>query len=247
MTLNKGNALKKRQKMKKEFYKLSIVFTMIVFSFSLAFFLGREVTLSGLQKSQDSSIVKSRRKPSPAPQRVDEPQGAPLVRGQRGGQSPQKMQEYKKAPAQTWDQAQDQVQEPPHQQAEENAPTPPLAEEDSTPPATPPANRKAKSAEDLRLKSREPENAKTPLEQHSQKENKKITALLVSVHHDKESATEKSTQLKIRFPRWKIFFKESENLYKVYIGPFRTKASAEKFLNKLKNKPDLSGAKLEEI
>ena len=41
--------------MKKEFYKLSIVFTMILFAFSLAFFLGKEVTLSGQQQSKKQS------------------------------------------------------------------------------------------------------------------------------------------------------------------------------------------------
>ena len=215
--------------MKKEFYKLSIVFTMIVFSFSLAFFLGREVTLSGLQKSQDSSAVKSRHK-SPLPREADRQQGlsTPGKDWQR-----KKVRKHKKAL----------IPDGVHKQAQEQA------EEKSPPPSEePPTRPRAKTADDLQTQKTERESAKnTPDRTHSQRENKKITALLISVHSNKESATEKSTQLKIRFPRWKIFFKESGNFYKVYIGPFRKKESAEKFLNQLKDKPDLSGAKLEEI
>ena len=43
--------------MKKEFYKLILVFIMITFSFSLAFFLGREVTLSDKHQPEKTKSV----------------------------------------------------------------------------------------------------------------------------------------------------------------------------------------------
>ena len=58
---------------------------------------------------------------------------------------------------------------------------------------------------------------------------------------------EQSTQLKLRFPKWKIFFKKAEKDYKIYIGPFKSKESAEVFLKELQKKPEFSSIKLETI
>ncbi len=191
--------------MKKEFYKLSIVFIIIVFSFALAFFLGREITLSGLQKSKkplppSSSNLKSKEVS------LD---NNPFSKGLSGKKEKEpnqreKVNEYKK----------DLILKQPAKAS--------------------PINK----APDVKQKEKKP-----VAEEYS----RKIYVLFITSHDSKESATEKSTQLKLRFPKWKIFFKKSENSYKVYIGPFQSKESAENFLKKLQDKPDFSSVKLEKI
>ena len=178
--------------MKKEFYKLSLVFIMIVFSFSLAFFLGREVTLSNQQQSQKqelSTSIEAKTKSSDNPS--------------FSNSAPDEKKEYKKILS--------------HKQSKK--------------------------------KSKSYENRGSKQIEKKQKPNKfdEIYGLVIASYADKESASEKSTQLKLRFPNWRIFFKKSKDVYKVYIGPFRTKLAAEKILKELQKKPDFSSIKLETI
>ena len=193
MTLNQQNFKKVNEShVKKEFYKLSLVFIMIVFSFSLAFFLGREVTLSDRQKKEPVFFKETNTKqPDNKPPLTNVP-SEKIEQTQR-----EKVNEYKKTLS-------------------------------------------AKHAV-------KPNNSQEKKQEVQQEKLDEMYGLLITVHDDKESASEKSTQLKLRFPQWQIFFKKSKKSYKVYIGPFRTKSSAKKFLKKLQENPEFSSVKLEKI
>ncbi|MYE07701.1 MAG: SPOR domain-containing protein, partial [Oligoflexia bacterium] len=172
--------------MKKEFYKLSIVFTMIVFAFALAFFLGKEVTLSGQQKSKKKPPI-SPHTPTALPE--NKISSEDFTDKQR-----EKVKEYKK----------NLVQDEPSEKENQ-------------------LNKKEK------IKP-------TEVKKEPQQKPKEIYALFLASYKDKETATEQSTQLKLRFPKWKIFFKKEKEVYKVYIGPFKSKPSAENFLKELQKK-----------
>ena len=164
---------------------------MIVFAFSLAFFLGREVTLSGQQKSKKINPSPNLKAPISHKDNLS-PEGP--INSQR-----EKVNKYKKTLI--------------HEQSEK------------------------------KIESTKQPKAKTEIKNL----NNEVYALFVASYEDKESATETSTQLKLRFPKWEIFFKRTEEVYKVYIGPFKTKKSAENFLKELQKKPEFSTIKLETI
>ena len=185
--------------MKKEFYKLSLVFIMIIFSFSLAFFLGREITVSDKQKTKDPDLFKDTTK-----QFDNNSSPANLLPEKEEQTQREKVNEYKKT----------------------------LHDEQ---------NKKQTTS------NKELETKQSELKQKSKKPDEIYYGLLITTHDDKESAMEKSTQLKTRFPQWRIFFKKSENSYKVYIGPFSTDAMAKKIMNELKKKPEFSHLKVEKI
>ena len=181
--------------MKKELYKLIIVFTMIVFAFSLAFFLGRETALFPKTKPKTfADVFNPTVGPSPAPKKSPAPSFTASDREKPTQRI--KVKEYKKTlkPGLT-------------------APTGP---------------------------GPTPFAPQLPEPPH-------IYALLVAVHNDKDTAVEKATNLKSRFPEWKIFFKKNQDSYKVYIGPFREKKKAEDFLKKVQTKPGLSTVKVEKL
>lgn len=200
MTLNEQNFTKGIEShVKKEFYKLSLVFIMIVFSFSLAFFLGREVALSGQQKKEPDLFKETKTKQPDNKSLSIHSLPEKIERTQR-----EKVNEYKKT-----------------------LPTEQTVKPDES-------QDKKPQAQD---KKQEVQNEKSD----------EMYGLLITVHDDKESATEKSTQLKLRFPQWQFFFKKSKSTYKVYIGPFRTKSSAKDFLKKLQKNSEFSSIKLEKI
>lgn len=192
--------------MKKEFYKLSFVFIMIVFSFSLAFFLGREMTLSPLQQEQSPETVSDDKLSSPN-----------LPSSYKKQSQREKVNLYKKTLS-------DNISD---KNAPSKAPEPVKKLEDT--------NEDTTNIEPL---------SKKPTQK---KPTQILYTLLIAQYEHKKSAIEKSTQLKIQFPHWKIFFKKIKNSYKVYIGPFKLKESAENFLKELQENPDFSHVKLEEL
>ena len=173
---------------------------MIIFAFSLAFFLGREVTLSDRQKSKktDASSLSSTLKSSTS---FYDHQIESSFDNKKAHKQREKVKKYKKT----------------------------LITE--------------KPIKDItRDKTQEVKQLKTEM-----KEPNTVYALFVAGYGDKESATEKSTQLKLRFPKWEIFFKRTEEAYKVYIGPFKLKESAENFLKELQKNSEFSTVTLEKI
>ena len=65
---------------------------------------------------------------------------------------------------------------------------------------------------------------------------------------DKEKAMEHSTQIKLKFPDWPVFFKKSGAFYKVYTGPFNSLPKARRFLKRAKAEdPLLPSAVLEKL
>lgn len=181
--------------MKKEFYKLSLVFIMIIFSFSLAFFLGKEITLSNRKKTKDPDLLKETKK------QLNNPSSDTHLLPEKKEQTQrEKVNEYKKT----------------------------LPDKK---PAIPNKNIEMTQSES----------------KHQAKTSDEMYGVLITTHDDKESAMEKSTQLKTRFPQWRILFKKSKDSYKVYIGPFSTKTSAKKFMDELKKKPEFSELKLEKM
>ena len=179
--------------MKKEVYKLILVFIMIVFSFSLAFFLGREVTLSNKKNTEELPVTNQKT------EQTDKPFVTPVPKNLFPEKATQreKVQQYK---------------------------------------------------ETLPSKTETTKNAdKKEKPQETTEEIDTIYGLLISSYDNKSSAMEQSTQIKIRFPQWKVFFKKSQDSYKVYIGPFKKKEVAQKFLKELKKKSEFSYVKLEKI
>lgn len=166
---------------------------MIVFSFSLAFFLGREVTLSSKKNTEELPVANQKT------EQMDKPFVTPALKKTFPEKTTQreKIQQYKE--------------------------TLPSKEE---------TTKKADKTD------------KTP---EITQETNAIYGLLISSYDNKPSAMEQSTQIKIRFPQWKVFFKKSQDSYKVYIGPFKKKEIAKKFLKELKKKSEFSYVKLEKI
>ena len=191
--------------MKKEFYKLSLVFIMIIFSFSLAFFLGREVTLFGQKQEKETSSVRQVKQLND--KSIDVKPSSKEVKTQN-----EKINGHEQSLLRT------------------------KVKEDT---------KNEKKIDKIK------EDIKSEEEKKAAKEEVKpsniLYGLLINSYNEKELATEKAAQLKLRFPKWKFFFKKSKNLYKVYIGPFARKESAEKFLKEIKKKPDFSSVKVEQI
>ena len=196
--------------MKREFYKLSLVFIMIIFSFSIAFFLGREVSLSGEKQKKDSSLTTEQfHKESTDPV----------------------SQEEQNQPAKTENESKTLDSDPQT-----------LLSTKATGDKEP--KRKAEAPVKGNVKSEKDTEKDTEQDTSS---SKVLYGLLINSYKKREMATEKAAQLKLRFPQWKFFFKRSKEVYKVYIGPFQKKESAEKFLKKIQEKPDFSSVKVEEI
>ena len=189
--------------MKKEFYKLSLVFVMIIFSFSLAFFLGREVTLFGQKQEKEASPVQQ------AEQLNDESiYVKPSSKEVETQTQTEKVNEYEQSLLRT------------------------EVKEDT---------KNEKKIDEIK------EDVKSEEEKEAVKPSNILYGLLINSYSERELATEKAAQLKLRFPNWKFFFKKSKNLYKVYIGPFTQKEAAENFLKEIKKKPDFSSVKVEQI
>ena len=172
---------------------------MIVFSFSLAFFLGREVTLSNKKNTEELPITHQKT------EQMDKPFVTPTSKKlfpEKGTQR-EKVQKYKET----------------------------LPSETET-------TKKAEKKENTQ---------KTIKKQEVTQETDAIYGLLISSYDNKPLAMEQSTQIKTRFPQWKVFFKKSQDSYKVYIGPFKQKEIAKKFLKELKKKSEFSYVKLEKI
>ncbi len=200
--------------MKKEFYKLSFVFIMIVFSFSLAFFLGREMTLSSAKKKPSKRI-----QPDMLPnQQMSSPEWPPsnTKQSQR-----EKVNLYKKTLSDKVSQKSAPVRKPE------------------------PVNKL--SATNKKSPDKTPADDTKTTDTTQTKQTTTLHTLLIAQYEHKKSAIEKSTQLKIRFPHWKIFFKKFKNSYKVYIGTFKSKEAAEKFLKELEEDPNFSNVKLEKL
>ena len=177
--------------MKKELYKLILVFIMISFSFALAFFIGREVTLAGQKyKSPTKKYIK---KPKKSPVKI-----APLP-------------------------------------SINNTPTRNIA------PSTPPAHTPPKATHSV------PPSGLTHPKPISKKINSVMYGVFISQHTSKEKAMDKATQIKLRFPQWRLFVKRSGKTYTVYIGPFRHPKSAKSFLNQVENKKDFPSIRIQKI
>ena len=228
--------------MKKEFYKLFLVFAMIVFSFSLAFFLGREITLSdqGIQNEKKQALQKN-----------------PL---ESSNLSSAKQKTYLKSPArlgegvatsqgQVTPQGQvDEAEAKKHASQKEASSLPKgLSSASSQAGSTPPNQLTKRSQTKLTLS----ENQKTTASpgQNDLKKNKTppLFALMVNSYKSKELAVESSAKLKLRFPEWRWFLKKSKKSYKVYIGPFEQKNLAEQFLKQLRKNKEFASVKLEKI
>lgn len=171
---------------------------MIVFSFSLAFFLGREVTLSNKKNTEELPVTNQKAE-----------QDKPFVTPPQKNLFPEKATQREKV-----------------QKYKETLP--------SKTNTTKKTDKKEKSQ-------------KTTKKQETTQETEAIYGLLISSYDNKPSAMEQSTQIKTRFPQWKVFFKKSQDSYKVYIGPFKKKEIAKKFLEELKKKSEFSYVKLEKI
>ena len=202
--------------MKKEFYKLSLVFIMIVFSFSLAFFLGREVTLSGEKQKEESSSLQEKK----------------LDNKTLHVESPFKEEEKVQMQSENENEKVDE-----HEQALLRT----KATEDEE--SEKKADTKSENKEEVDAKVEK----KADQAKDSTEESNVLYGLLIDSYDEKQSAAEKAAQLKLRFPKWKILFKKSKDLYKVYIGPFIQKETAENFLKEIQKKPDFSSVKMEQI
>ena len=179
---------------------------MIIFSFSLAFFLGREVTLSGENS------------PSLQRKKLDNPSvyiGSPSEEEQKIQMENESKHEY--ALLRTKANG-DKKQE-----------------------------KKTNTSSEKENKQEIDTTKKADQVKKNPKQETVLYGLLIESYNKKQDAAEKAAQLKLRFPKWKILFKKSKDLYKVYIGPFVQKEKAENFLKEIQQKPDFSSVKMEQI
>ena len=240
--------------MQREFYKLILVAIMIVFAFSLGFFLGREVTLAGPRVETEQTPTKlpthqkkAYQKNPLQPPRTAKPSHPELPDSNPSAQTQkEKVIQYKK----NWLKEKDEknTASPVNHTASPVNPSDSdqLANKDKVPTSlegSPPRNQ-APSTGDPEAKGPEtaPEAQKKP-----QKPSNKIYALWIKSHKNRENAMKQSTDLKLRFPRWRFFFKKTGESYTVYIGPFKLKQSAQRTLRKLKNKKGFASTRIEEL
>ena len=198
--------------MRKELYKLILVFIMISFSFALAFFIGREVTLAGQKnKSQKHSSTSSsmgvNHTSSFKKENIHPPK---QLQKTKPTISPQTLPNQPQATA-TPNGTEENIQKPTADQltSNQNAPT---------------------------------NNVKTTTTKDSV-----IYGLFIANYQNKNQAMDKATQIKLRFPQWRIFVKRSGPMYTVYIGPFRKKELVQRFLHEIEDKKDFPSIRIEKI
>ena len=199
--------------MQREFYKLIVVFMMILLSFSLAFFLGREMSLWDQHKNKAP--------PSPPADQVvpsgDGESGSSANRGLPAGEGfsdRQRVHSYQSV-------LEVRGEGTPQQQKPEGETAPDRGE----------------AASDTENKGLLKKPVPDPL-----------YALLVARSETKAGAVDKSSQIKMRFPQWSVFFKWVKGQYRVYIGPFKEKEAALKFLKDMQEREkEFEILKLEEI
>ena len=191
--------------MRKELYKLILVFIMISFSFALAFFIGREITLAGQKnKSQKNSNTFSP---------IDTHHTSIL---KKENSHPSK--QLQKIKPQTF----------PNQSPVNSAPT--------------------NIAKGNTKKQITPLNTyPDPNQQTKTKKDSVIYGLFIASYQNKNQAMDKATQIKLRFPQWRIFVKRSGQLYTVYIGPFQKKELVQRFLHEIEDKKDFPSIRIEKI
>ncbi len=216
--------------MQKEFYKLGLVFVMISFSFVLAFFLGREVTLAGLKDTQQATS-------NPVSPMVSDSLPADVFDhldvSDHLVHSANKDKKVPLEPATN------------HVAVEKPSPTT----------SSPTSSDKLLMRQKIEQKIGQQTQPQHKTQQQHEEENNldssasppPIYGLFIADYSTKEQAMEKSSRLKIRFPSWKIFFKRSGSLYRVYIGPFMQKQLAEEFLNNLEKEKEFSSLRVTKI
>ncbi len=238
--------------MRKEFYKLIIVFIMITLAFSIAFFLGREITLTEQNIQKEVGL---REKVQARNQNTEKLRNA-INTSQVKKTKQSQIIEYKKRIQSSEDieqklnieQKSDIKQKPNIEQINKR--------EEKRQRRKQKAKKRGRKKEALKsyaqrkkVKRIEDNNLKGSQNTSSKSLRKKISfyGLMVASYKEKKMAMDKSTDLKIRFSTWNIFFKRSKKLYKVYIGPFMKKSSAEEFLENIKNQKEFTSARLEKL
>ena len=256
--------VKKGGILKREFYKLSLVAIMVVFSFSLGFFMGREVTLAHLEgqaqntsheqtkeKNQALSLLKpgiktpnqappshhEHKKPSPSSPELDQSPSKLFAQTQKA-----RVRQYKKEWLNKNQQTQKLVKKTlPHKppqtktHASQNQTKSPQIDSSSSSHHLP---QSPKSQNDIILSATTKQLEKASHIRY---------ALRVQRHKTKEKAMEQSANLKLKFPKWRFFFKKVNTSYTVYIGPWALRKSAENVEKLAKNKKELASIKLEKI
>ncbi len=202
--------------MRKELYKLILVFIMISFSFALAFFIGREITLAGQKnKLQKSSTTFS-------PTEIN------------------RSFSFKK----------EDIRQPEQSQNIEPVPTPQTT---SNQPQTTPTSNMAKEntqkpATETQPTTHQAPNQNPPMNAETKsKKDSVIYGLSIASYQNKNQAMDKATQIKLRFPQWRIFVKRSSRVYTVYIGPFQKKELVQRFLQEIENQKDFPSMRIEKI
>ena len=209
--------------MKREFYKLTLVAIMIVFAFSIGFFLGREVTLAGPNRAQSKHT--DQKTPSFVfPEDKTKTSKSKRPKSLSAQNQKERVQKYKNA----WPKKQNKVVQG---KAE------PAMEKQEAQSLDPPPPAKEQTAKEQTAKE---QTAKEQVEEVSDK----TYGLILKKQKTQRLAIQQSAELKVRFPQWRFFSKKVKDGYIVYIGPFELKSSAEKFLKKIKKHPELSSARV---
>ena len=226
--------------MKREFYKLILVAIMVLFAFSLGFFLGREVTLTNpnpdTHNNQSTQQRELNKKPSVSNtqrERVNQYKQNHLNKNRL--LSRQQRTSKNKAPHHS-----------PHFQTSSKTPSTAnqeiktgLLKENNKP--TNQALTTNHTAEDKGLKNT------GQVQKKQEKPANTLYALQIKSHKNRREAIKQSTDLKLRFPKWRFFFKQTGKTYTVYIGPFKFKRSAQRALRKLKIKKGFASTRIEKL
>ena len=195
--------------MRRELYKLILVFIMISFSFALAFFIGREITLAGQKnKSQKNSDTSS-------------------------SMNINRTSLFKKENIR------------PSKQLQKTKPiTPPQTSSNQSQVTSSPTNI---AKENIQKQTTLPDAHPNPNQKTTTKTDSVIYGLFIASYQNKNQAMDKATQIKLRFPQWRIFVKRSGQMYTVYIGPFRKKELVQRFLHEIEDKKDFPAIRIEKI
>ncbi len=227
---------------------------MISFSFSLAFFLGREVALKGRKDTAYNNPLNNNHhhlveKPSMVgggdPLNDDPSKGYPL-KGDPSAKPTQKpaSHTFSKDNAQQSNVSHNQVPVP---ASLKKAPQKLNKKNPSTlPTATKPAL--GSSAISNTISKQQVGSHHSPtIVQPLKKKQVVQYFILITRSAVKDQAINNVSQLKLRFPAWDLFVRKAGKMYNIYVGPFQNKVLAKEFLKEMKKTKEFSKAKIKKI
>ena len=249
--------------MVREVYKLVIVFIMVIFSFVLAFFIGQEVALSEQLSNRQNNDFKGKK--SFSDEEAKKPKTMVLASNDKEKPSffflegsgedrffPKSIKKEKpiialnenndkKAPG--LNKTELSILNNKQQGEEQNNPSNLNLKKEKM------LAKKVNKRDKTLIFKKGMNRKELPLlkTQGAKIKKPEIYGIFLSRHGTKQGAMERASQIKLSFPRWKVFFKKSSNIYKVYLGPFKVRSEGEIFLIQVKKEKKFKKARIENL